>query len=120
MLIGGKKVFVGPFKKREQQQQESADDCSLFVRNIPENWEDGDVLKLFEPFGELFSHMIMNDTRVKKRHGFVNFKDPEAAEAAIAALNGKDTRTEDEIAQGEEKEAGKEEDKKESEEAKEE
>jgi len=133
MLIGGKKVFVGPFKKREQQQQESADDCSLFVRNIPENWEDGDVLKLFEPFGELFSHMIMNDTRVKKRHGFVNFKDPEAAEAAIAALNGKDTRTEDEIAQAEkekeagagddkqdEKEAGKEEDKKESEEAKEE
>ena len=60
---------MGPFKKRDKQS-EAAQDCSLYVRNIPEIWDDAEVLKLFEPFGELASHMLMGDTRMKKRHGF--------------------------------------------------
>jgi len=39
MLISGKKVFVGPFKQRSEQP-EPAEDCSLYVRHVPETWED--------------------------------------------------------------------------------
>jgi polyadenylate-binding protein len=102
MEIAGKKVFVGPFKKREQQQD--SDENSLYVRNIPQSWEDADILKVFEECGELTSHLFMNDLRAKKRHGFLNFKDPEAAKVAIEKYNGYDTRTPEEKAEMDEAE----------------
>lgn len=99
MLIGGRKVFVGPFKKRgvDDDVKEGGEN-SLYARNFPEDMEDAEILKMFTEFGEIASSLFMNDTRSKKRHGFVNFKDVEAAKAAIEALNGKDMRSEEEKA----------------------
>lgn len=45
---------------------------------------------LFSPFGEITSVAITTDN-VNRRFGFVNFKSPESAPAAIAALHGKRT-----------------------------
>jgi len=97
MLIGGKKVYVGPFKKRGVDDDiKEGGENSLYARNIPEDMEDAEILKMFIEFGEIASSLFMNDTRSKKRHGFVNFKDISAAKAAIEALNGKDMRSEEE------------------------
>lgn len=98
MLIGGKKVFVGPFQKRDFKQERLDDENSLYVRNIPEDYDEAAVLKLFEPFGKITSNLLMSDTRAQKQHGFINFEDAEHAKAAIEALNGKDMRTEEEKA----------------------
>lgn len=99
MTIGNRPVFVGPFKKREDVTPgEEAKDCSVFVRNIPAGWDDAKVNELFSPFGELESTLIVDGAggRSERRHGFVNFKDPEAAAKAIENLHGKDIRTEEE------------------------
>ncbi|CAE8668839.1 unnamed protein product, partial [Polarella glacialis] len=99
MLIGGRTVFVGPFLKREMNQEEvegEGNPCSLYVKNIPGDWDDAKVNELFAPFGELESSLIVNGGRSERRYGFVNFKDPECATKAVEALHGKDLRTEEE------------------------
>merc|ERR1719160_1964912 len=101
MLIEGRKVFVGPFIKKDQrdmtvsfEEPGGSTGASLYVRNIPWDWDDIKVSELFRPFGELASTFVMNDAKTQKRYGFVNYKDEEHAKTAIEALHGKDMRTE--------------------------
>lgn len=94
MLIGGRKVFVGHFLKRDRWEQNAeAGDCSVYLRNVPSDWDDVQVQELFAPFGEITSSLVMNDGRSERRYGFINFKEPESAAKAIEALHGKDLRS---------------------------
>jgi len=116
MMIGGRKVFVGPFIKREQNDLHKGGDGSLYVRNIPGDWDDDKVVELFAPFGEVASSLVCSDSRSGKRYAFINFKDAESANKARETLHGKDLRTDEEKAAMEEEEKKK----KEEEESKEE
>eukprot|EP00933_Yihiella_yeosuensis_P071281 TRINITY_DN7948_c0_g2_i1.p1 TRINITY_DN7948_c0_g2~~TRINITY_DN7948_c0_g2_i1.p1 ORF type:complete len:549 (-),score=126.32 TRINITY_DN7948_c0_g2_i1:106-1752(-) len=108
MQIGDRTVYVGPFKKREQTTTEESKDCSLYVKHIPTDWDDNKVTELFKPYGELESTLIVDGGKIERRYGFVNFKDPESAEKAIAALHGKDLRTDEQKQADAEKEKEKE------------
>jgi cold-inducible RNA-binding protein len=64
----------------------------LYVGNLPYGMSDNDLQKLFEPHGTVQSAQVImdRDTDQSKGFGFVEMASDEEAEAAIAALNGKD------------------------------
>ncbi|EEY61755.1 polyadenylate-binding protein, putative [Phytophthora infestans T30-4] len=91
MLIAGTEVFVGHFQKR--QDRPDADDwTNCYVKNIPTQWTDADLLKEFEPFGKVLSAVVMKDNANPDHNrgfGFVNYEESDAAHKAVDALNGK-------------------------------
>ena len=64
----------------------------LFVGNLSWNVTDAQLNELFAPHGEVLSAQVIQDraTGRSKGFGFVEFSSQEAAEAAIAAINGKE------------------------------
>jgi len=64
----------------------------LYVGNLPDGTSDNDLQNLFEPHGRVQSAQVImdRDTGHSKGFGFVEMDSAEEAEAAIAALNGKD------------------------------
>jgi RNA recognition motif-containing protein len=64
----------------------------LYVGNLTYQVTDGDLVKLFEPHGTVESAQVIKDrdTGRSKGFGFVEMKTSEEAQAAIAAVNGKD------------------------------
>jgi RNA recognition motif-containing protein len=62
----------------------------LYVGNLTYEVTDGDLLKLFEPHGTVESAQVIMDreTGRSKGFGFVEMKNDQEAQAAIAALNG--------------------------------
>jgi cold-inducible RNA-binding protein len=64
----------------------------LFVGNLPYSVTDADLQTMFSPHGEVVSAQVITDraTGRSKGFGFVEMADQVAAEAAIAALGGKD------------------------------
>jgi RNA recognition motif-containing protein len=64
----------------------------LYVGSLPYSANEDSLRGLFEPFGELISVAVISDkfTGQSKGFGFVEFADAEAADAAIAQVNGKD------------------------------
>lgn len=63
----------------------------LYVGNLPYSISNADLEKLFAPFGTIRSAEVINDrmTGQSKGFGFVEMESDEQADAAIAALNGK-------------------------------
>jgi len=63
---------------------------NIFVGSLPFKLEEADLKELFEAFGEVNSVKIINDreTGRSKGFGFVEMADDEAANKAIAELNG--------------------------------
>lgn len=93
MLLAGKKVFVGPFVPRKERHSNSTDKkfTNVFIKNFGEELMDESLHEMFAEFGEITSCRVMSDETGKpKGFGFVCFKQPESAEAATNALNGKD------------------------------
>lgn len=91
MNIEGKVVYVGHFKKRESRS--SANNwTNLYVKNIPVEWDEDALSKLFGEHGEITSLKIMrgveDDENKSRGFGFVNFATHDEAEAAIKALEG--------------------------------
>jgi RNA recognition motif-containing protein len=64
----------------------------LYVGNLGYAVGDSDLEKMFEPHGTVESAQIImdRDTGRSKGFGFVEMKTDQEAQAAIAALNGKD------------------------------
>ena len=64
----------------------------LYIGNLPYGTSDNDLQKLFGPHGTVQSAQVImdRDTGHSKGFGFVEMDRAEDAEAAIAALNGKD------------------------------
>src|SRR5580693_9010072 len=64
----------------------------LYVGNQTSGVTDRDLSKLFEAFGTVSSAQVImdRDTNRSKGFGFVEMKTDQEAQAAIAALNGKE------------------------------
>ena len=64
----------------------------LYVGNLNYSVTDSDLMKLFEPHGTVESAQVImdRDTGRSKGFGFVEMKTDQEAQAAIAALNGKE------------------------------
>src|SRR5437870_9578545 len=64
----------------------------LYVGNLTYEVADSDLAKLFEPHGTVESAQVImdRDTGRSKGFGFVEMKTDQEAQAAIAALNGKE------------------------------
>ena len=64
----------------------------LYVGNLSYGVTDSDLSKMFEPHGTVESAQVImdRDTGRSKGFGFVEMKTEQEAQAATAALNGKD------------------------------
>jgi RNA recognition motif-containing protein len=65
---------------------------TLFVGGFPLDMEEIELVKLFMPFGQVSTIKIIRDkkTRICKGYAFIEMHDQEAAEEAVANLNGRD------------------------------
>jgi RNA recognition motif-containing protein len=65
----------------------------LYVGNLTYEVTDGELSKMFEPHGTVESAQVImdRDTGRSKGFGFVEMKTDPEAQAAIAALNGKES-----------------------------
>ncbi|HSW80880.1 MAG TPA: RNA-binding protein [Candidatus Saccharimonas sp.] len=65
----------------------------LYVGNLPYSTTSDDLRAMFVEYGEVVSADVITDrdTNRSKGFGFVELETPEAAKAAIDALNGKDS-----------------------------
>lgn len=66
----------------------------LFVGSLPFSTTNEELQKLFEPFGEVTSAVVIRDkqTRRSKGYGFVEMTSAEAANDALEALNGSEVK----------------------------
>jgi len=102
MLIANKEVFVGTFQ-RQNDRPGHAEWTNCYVKNIPEDWDETKLKELFTKYGEVDSCVIMMNEEPKedkegkmtksKGFGFVNFKESDAAKAAVEDLNEKKMTT---------------------------
>lgn len=95
MLLNDKKVFVGRFIPRKEREKALGEKNKLFtnvyVKNFGDELGDETLQLMFEKFGKITSHKVMNKDDGKSRgFGFVAFENAEAAEAAVDELNGKE------------------------------
>lgn len=94
MLLNDMKVFVGHHVSRKERLAQfdalKASFTNVFVKNLEETVEDEELARIFAPFGTVTSAIVSRDetTGRSKGFGFVNFADHEAAERAVAELNG--------------------------------
>lgn len=95
MLLNGKKVYVGRFIPRKEREKELGEKAKLFtnvyIKNFGEDMNEEQLKALFDKIGPITSLKIMTKEDGKSRgFGFVAFDNPEAAEAAVDQLNGKE------------------------------
>lgn len=97
MLLNGKKVFVGKFMSRNDREKALGEMTRRFTNIYVKNFGDGDIKgdeelrEMFEKFGTVTSaKMVTSDEGKVRGFGFVSFDEPEQAEAACQALNGKE------------------------------
>ncbi|GJP33854.1 hypothetical protein CLOM_g18361 [Closterium sp. NIES-68] len=71
-------------------QKEGPPGANIFVYNIPAEWRDHDLTTAFVEFGNVLSARVFIDknTGLSKNFGFVSFDAAEAAQAAIAVMDG--------------------------------
>lgn len=64
--------------------------ANIFVFHVPNDWNYYDLLNAFSQFGNVLSARVAMDraTGRNKGYGFVSYETPEAAAAAVAAMNG--------------------------------
>lgn len=64
----------------------------LYVGNLAYSTDNNALEEMFSSFGQISSAQVVTDrdTGRSKGFGFVEFGDAQAAQAAIAAMNGKD------------------------------
>jgi polyadenylate-binding protein len=96
MLLGGKKVYVGPFIKRnERLKLYNADDkfTNVYIKNLDKSVTTEDIEKMFSEFGTIQHAAVMSDDQGRsKGFAFVNFEKHEDAKKAVDALNNKDIK----------------------------
>lgn len=66
----------------------------LFVGSLPFSTTNEELQKLFEPYGEVTSAVVIRDkqTRRSKGYGFVEMTSEDAANEALEALNGSEVK----------------------------
>lgn len=93
-LLNGKKVFVGPFQKKEQRLNIKASDkeyTNIYVKHLDKSVTDEQLAAVFSRFGNIQHAEVKRDeTGASKGFGFVNYDKAEAAIQAVDAMNGQD------------------------------
>eukprot|EP00698_Gefionella_okellyi_P010730 TRINITY_DN2801_c0_g1_i1.p1 TRINITY_DN2801_c0_g1~~TRINITY_DN2801_c0_g1_i1.p1 ORF type:complete len:669 (-),score=142.23 TRINITY_DN2801_c0_g1_i1:35-1915(-) len=89
-LLGGKgtPLVISYFARKSDRSGQSF--TNVFVKNLDESVTEQDLEKMFAPFGAVTSAFLASEDGKSKGFGFVNFDQPEAAQAAINALNDKE------------------------------
>eukprot|EP00898_Chlorokybus_atmophyticus_P001406 jgi/Chlat1/2266/Chrsp17S08727 len=91
MLLEGRKVYVGPFIKRNERDLAGSTPrfTNVFVKNLDTEITEEQLSEQFSNIGPLLNVVIMRDTDGKsKGFGFVNFERTEDAAEAVDKLNG--------------------------------
>ncbi|CDJ39815.1 hypothetical protein, conserved [Eimeria tenella] len=72
------------------REQSGPPGANIFVFHVPNEWNYFDLLNSFSQFGPIVSARVAMDRQTgrNKGYGFVSFETPEAAAAAVAAMNG--------------------------------
>lgn len=88
-LITGEKVVVSAFKSRKERGGNKFRFTNVYVKNLPLDMNRDKMNEMFAKYGPITSSMVpsMEDDK-SKGFGFVNFKSPEHAAAAVDGLNG--------------------------------
>ncbi|CEG39072.1 cug-bp-and etr-3-like [Plasmopara halstedii] len=75
---------------RTTSQLEGPTGANLFIYHLPHDLTDADLATAFAPFGTVISAKVYMDkiTGESKGFGFVSYDSSEAADAAIASMNG--------------------------------
>jgi len=94
MQIGEKTVEVTLFLKRGDREAPKEIFTNLYIKNLPDNFDEAALKEMFDAHGTVTSSCIMEDKQGRK-FSFVNYEIPEMAKAAVDALNGKDMRADD-------------------------
>ena len=93
MQIGDKTVEVSAFLKRGERVDEKAF-TNIYVKNVPEDFDEAKMKNIFDGFGTITSSCILEDKQGRK-FSFINYDTPESAVKAVAEMNGKDLRTDE-------------------------
>jgi len=91
MIIGGQKVYVGPFVPRRERVLSSDDKkyTNVYVKNLDDSVDDKQLKSAFEKYGPVTSAVVMlNGDGKSKGFGFVNFENSDDATKAVGELNG--------------------------------
>jgi len=91
VTISKKKIFVGPFIKKEQRGEKvKSQFTNVYVKNLDlEKCTHETVMDIFEVFGEITSIFIPKKKGKPLGFIFVNFALPEDAEEAVFNMNNK-------------------------------
>eukprot|EP01103_Thecamoeba_quadrilineata_P020966 TRINITY_DN929_c0_g1_i4.p1 TRINITY_DN929_c0_g1~~TRINITY_DN929_c0_g1_i4.p1 ORF type:complete len:521 (+),score=88.96 TRINITY_DN929_c0_g1_i4:221-1783(+) len=89
MMLMDKQVFVGKYIPRKERikTQESPDYNNIYVKNLPETFDEASFIELFKVFGQITSNIIISHDNGK--YGFVNYERSEDARKAVEEMNGK-------------------------------
>ncbi|KAK0555421.1 Protein phosphatase PP2A regulatory subunit B [Tilletia horrida] len=100
----GQKLFVARAQKKTEREEElrrsyeaakneklsKFQGVNLYLKNIPEEFDDERLREEFAPFGTITSFKIMRSpTGVSRGFGFVCYAAPEEANKAVQEMNGK-------------------------------
>ncbi|URD95043.1 Polyadenylate-binding protein [Musa troglodytarum] len=92
MLLNDKKVFVGPFIRKQERENAASNTkfSNVFVKNLSESTTEDTLQEVFGEFGKITSCIVMRGEDGKSKcFGFVNFENPDEAAEAVEELNGK-------------------------------
>jgi polyadenylate-binding protein len=88
MTIAGKEVVVTKFKPRNQRQTLVAW-TNIYMKNIPNDWKEENLTKMFDGLGEITSLKLAEAADGKPTtFAFVNLASHEEAKKAVEQLNG--------------------------------
>ncbi|XP_063062782.1 polyadenylate-binding protein 1A-like [Engraulis encrasicolus] len=95
LLLNDQKVFVGPFKSRQDRETElgarAKEFTNVYIKNFGEDMNNERLRHIFGKFGPTLSIKVMVDNRGKsKGYGFVDFKHHKDAQKAIDEMNHKE------------------------------
>lgn len=101
----GRRLYVSRAQKKEEREKELREKfeqlkmermkkyagINLYVKNLPDDFDDARLHAEFSKFGNISNAVIMNDQVAKKSRGFgfVCFTTPEEATKAVTELNGR-------------------------------
>lgn len=93
MMLNDKKVFVGVFMSKRERHDKVGDQQkkfkNVFIKNFGNEFDTDKLKESFEKFGEITSCTVMTDDSGKsKGFGFVAFENHDAAEKAVAEMDG--------------------------------
>ncbi|GMF50259.1 unnamed protein product [Phytophthora fragariaefolia] len=88
--LQGQGVDAAAKASRTTSQLEGPTGANLFIYHLPHDLTDADLATAFAPFGTVISAKVYMDkiTGESKGFGFVSYDSADAADAAIASMNG--------------------------------